>query len=92
MAEAFGFSSGIRLCQGILDYYRVWKNAQNDVQSMYTSTEALTRTFTLLKLSLENKRFSRNVVANVEESIHSCQSEIEHLKRKLDKVQDSCSG
>jgi len=94
MAEAIGVSSGvtslvslgISICQGILDYYSSWKDAESDVRRMYVSTEALSKTFMLLRLSIENKKFGRDVVARVEESIDSCESGIEHLKKKLDKV------
>jgi ankyrin repeat domain-containing protein 50 len=94
MAEALGVASsavglisfGITLCQGILDYYCSWKDAESDVQRMYNSIEALTKTFMLLKLSIKNKKFSWNVVARVEESVASCESGIGDLRKKLNKV------
>jgi hypothetical protein len=95
MAEAFGVTSaaaglislGITLCQGILNYYGSWKDAENDVRRMYAATEALTKTFILLKLSTENQKFNRDIVARVNESIDSCEGGINDLKKKLKKVE-----
>ena len=95
MADAFGAASaaaglislGITLCQGILNYYGSWKDAESDVRRTYASTEALTKTFILLKLSIENKKFHRDIVARVNESIDSCEDGINELKKKLKKVE-----
>jgi hypothetical protein len=80
-------SLGIALCRGILKYYGSWKDAGSDVCRMYASTEALIKTFILLKLSIENKKFGQDVVARVNESIDSCESGIEDLKKRLNKVE-----
>jgi ankyrin repeat domain-containing protein 50 len=95
MADALGVASvaaglislGIVLCQGILNYYGSWKDAGSDVQRMYASTEALTKTFILLKLSIENKKFNRDIVIRVNESIDSCEDGINDLKKKLKKIE-----
>ena len=95
MVEALGvaasaaglISLGITLCQGILNYYGSWKDAESDVQRMYTSTESLTKTFILLKLSIDNKKFNRDIVTRVNECIDDCEDGINDLKKKLKKVE-----
>lgn len=79
-------SLGISVCQGLLNYYSSWVDAESDVRKMYDSIEALTKTFMLLKLSIANEKFERDIVARVRESIASCEPGIESLNKELDKV------
>ncbi|KAH0538579.1 hypothetical protein FGG08_004829 [Glutinoglossum americanum] len=71
---------------GLLGYYGSWKDAEGDIGRMYSSVEALTRAFTLLRLSIDNKAFSHDVIARVKESTTSCESGIESLRKRLEKV------
>lgn len=92
--EALGLSSGaaglislgLTVCQGLLDYYHSWKNAEIQVEQMYASIEALTETFKLLALAIEPKVFSRNSVQRVEENIKSAEKGLQSLGKKLDKI------
>ncbi len=92
--EALGLSSGaaglislgITVCQGLLDYYRSWKDAEDRVAHMYASIEALTETFRLLDSAIQSKVLSRNSVQRVEESIRSAERGLHSLRKKLDKV------
>ena len=96
--EALGLSSGaaglvslgISVCQGLLDYYRSWKDAEDQVAHMYTSIEALTQTFRLLRSAIESaidtKVLSLDRVQRVEESIRSAEKGLQSLRKKLDKI------
>lgn len=79
-------SLGITVCQGLLDYYHSWRDAEDQVAHMYTSIDALTETFRLLGSAIENKVFSRDSVQRVEESIRSAERGLESLRKKLEKI------
>lgn len=86
-ASAAGvLSIGITVCNGLLEYYSSWKDAEEDVSRMYNSIEALTKTLILIELFIQHKSFTRDVVVRVEESIASTQRGLESLKKKLDKI------
>ena len=85
---AAGFISlGITVCQGLLDYYRSWKDAEDQVALMYASIEALTETFRLLESTIQSKVFNHATVQKVEESIRSAERGLQSLQKKLQKVQ-----
>lgn len=92
--EALGLSSGaaglislgITVCQGLLDYYHSWKDAEDQVAHMYVSIESLTETFRLLESAIEPELFSRGSVQRVEESIRSAERGLQSLRKKLDKI------
>ena len=87
-AGAAGFISlGITVCQGLLDYYRSWKDAEDQVAQMYASIEALTETFRLLESAIQSKVFNHATVQKVEESIRSAERGLQSLQKKLQKVQ-----
>ena len=87
-AGAAGFISlGITVCQDLLDYYRTWKNAEDQVAHMYASIEALTKTFRLLESAIQSKVFNQATVQKVEESIGSAERGLQSLQKKLQKVQ-----
>ena len=86
-AGAAGFISlGITVCQGLLDYYRSWKDAEDRVAHMYASIEALTETFRLLESATQSKVFNHATVQKVEESIRSAEGGLQSLQKKLQKV------
>lgn len=92
--EALGLSSGaaglislgLTVCQGLLDYYHSWKDAEDRVTQMYASIEALSETFRLLESAIEPEVFSRRSVQRVEESIRSAERGLQSLRKKLDKI------
>ena len=87
-AGAAGFISlGITVCQGLLDYYHSWKDAEDQVAQMYASIEALTETFRLLQSAIQSKVFNHATVQKVEESITSAERGLQSLQKKLQKVQ-----
>ena len=79
-------SLGIAVCQGLLQYYGSYKDAESDVADMYESIEALARILQVLLPALDNEGLDRNVVAVVEKSVLSCQQGIEKLRKKLNKA------
>ena len=79
-------SLGITVCQGLLDYYDSWKNAESNVVRMYTSIRALTETLGLLESALQHQAFDPDILIRVEECIKSAQDGIRSLEKKLDKV------
>lgn len=79
-------SMGIAVCNGLLEYYDSWKDAEGDLKRMYNSIEALTKTIKILQVSIGHKEFNRNVVEQVQESIESTRHGILRLKKKLDKI------
>ncbi|MCJ1464603.1 hypothetical protein MMC07_003216 [Pseudocyphellaria aurata] len=86
-ASAAGLLSlGITVCNGLLEYYSSWKDADEGVSRMYNSVEALTKTLILLNISIQHKSFNRDVVVRVEESITSTQGGLESLRKKLEKI------
>ena len=92
--EALGLSSGaaglislgLTVCQGLLDYYHSWKNAEDQVAQMYASIQALTETLKLLASAIEPEVFSRSSVQRVDESIKSAERGLQSLGKKLDKI------
>ena len=87
-AGAAGFISlGITVCQGLLDYYHSWKDAEDQVAQMYASIEALTETFRLLESAIQSKVLNHATVQKVEESIRSAEKGLHSLQKKLQKVQ-----
>lgn len=86
-ASASGLLSvGITVCNGLLEYYSSWRDAEDDVSRMYNSIDALNKTLILIELFIQHKSFNRDVVVRVEESIASTQRGLESLKKKLDKI------
>jgi len=95
MAEALGIASGtaglvslgIQLCQGLLNYYGTWKDAESEVMTTYTSIEDLTKVFLLIKSTLENRDLQTGILAKVQDSVALCQDGITNLQKKLHKIQ-----
>ena len=92
--DALGISSGvaglislgITVCQGLLDYYDSWKNAESNVTRMYASIQALTLTLKLLQPAVQHQTFHPDIVTRVEDCIKSAQNGLQSLEKKLDKV------
>lgn len=79
-------SFGLTICQGLLEYYNAWKEANGDVANMYLAIQGLTKTLLLVKSAIEYKGFDQNIVFQVEECIRSIAAGIMSLKKKLDKI------
>ncbi|KAI9879865.1 MAG: hypothetical protein M1830_006717 [Pleopsidium flavum] len=79
-------SLGLTVCQGLLQYYSSWKEAQKDVAAMFSSLEGLTRTLQMIELTIQDRKFDRKIVERVTESIASCDTGVKSLDKKLTKV------
>lgn len=80
-------SLGITACQGLLAYYRSWKDADETVNNMYGSIEALTKTFMVLQRSISSPTLNKDAIQGVNESMESCEQGIYALNKKLAKIQ-----
>lgn len=95
MAQALGIASGaagllslgIRLCQGLLDYYSSWKDAESEVLTTYTSIGGLTKILMLINSTLEERKVGPEALAKVLDNITLCRDGITNLREKLHKIQ-----
>ena len=79
-------SLGITACQGLLTYYQSWKDADETVNNMYESIEALSKTFMILQRSTSNPLLNVDAIQRVNESVTSCNRGISALNKKLVKI------
>lgn len=94
MAQAFGVavnivgvvSLGLTVCQGLLTWYSSWKDAPADVERMRESIKALNDIFKFLDTLTKNEKFGSDIRNIVMQSIGSCESGLNRLKSKLDKI------
>ena len=92
--EGLGAASGaagllsvaITVCQSLLDYYHSWKDAEDNVAKTYVSIEELTKILKLLATAIGYKKFSGEIVSQVQDSIQSAAESLRNLEKKLDKV------
>jgi len=94
MAEAFGtavnvvsvLSLGLTVCHGLLTWYASWKDAPADVERMRESIKELNAIFKFLDTLIKEEKFDSDIQNIVKQSIRSCESELNRLKSKLDKI------
>lgn len=79
-------SLGLTVLSGLLQYYGDWKDSEQDIAATYTSIEGLTKTFMLIKDTLEGQSFRREIVDRVTESSDSCSAGVQSLEKKLAKI------
>lgn len=80
-------SLGITVSQGILDYYEAYRGFQDHVKGLCESIEALGRTLVaILNISSGGNLLSNDILDIVARNVRACQSGIEQLQRKLDKI------
>lgn len=79
-------SLGITVCRGLLVYYRSWKDADETVNYMYGSIEALSRTFIVLERSISSPTLNKDAIQRVNECTNSCEQGISALNKKLAKI------
>lgn len=95
MAEALGIASGaagllslgIQLCQGLLDYYGSWKDAESEVLTTYNSIGDLTKILMLINSTLEERKLEPGTLVKVQDNITLCRNGITNLRKKLHKIQ-----
>ncbi|KAL9485361.1 hypothetical protein ACSS6W_004150 [Trichoderma asperelloides] len=94
MAEALGVASGvvgivsfgIQLCQGLLDYYGSWKDAESEVTATYNSIQDLTKILLLVKSSIDKQDPESEIIVKIHDSITLCEGGITNLDKKLQKI------
>lgn len=79
-------SLGLTACNGLLKYYKSWKDAEKDVKLMYSSVETLGKTFVALRNTLGRPALDAHLVHEVEECILLCEHGIGCLQKKLKKI------
>lgn len=77
---------GVTVCQGLLQYYSSWKDAQKDVAAMYASVEALAKTFKMIEITVQGHQLTREISERVTEGVTSCETGVNSLRKRLDKI------
>ncbi|KAL7928629.1 hypothetical protein V8C35DRAFT_317810 [Trichoderma chlorosporum] len=97
MTDALGVASGgaglillgISACQGILTYYKAFRDSQEDIDQMCASMENVAKTLLAIDLIVRQHHFDHNTMAVVESSIKLCAQGLHTLARKLDKIRST---
>ena len=79
-------SSGITVCDSLLNYYHSWKDAEEDVSKTYASIEELSKTLKLVKTTIEYEEFNKQIVDQIRVSVESAENSLNNLEKKLNKV------
>jgi hypothetical protein len=95
MAEALGVASGvaglvslgIELCQGLLEYYKSWKDAESEIATTCSSIQDLTKILLLVKSTLDNQDLKPEIIGKIHDSIALCEGGIAQLNKKFQKIQ-----
>ncbi|KAL9122142.1 MAG: hypothetical protein Q9187_001305 [Circinaria calcarea] len=88
--SAVGVTSlGLTVCQGLLQYYRAYKDYEDDVLRMCTSVNGLQQTLHVLDSILRENTLIGEAVTKVEENILACEEGIKKLNQKLAKVREA---
>jgi len=83
---AIGIASlGIQVCEGLLKYYHGVKGYENDIQETYKEMKSLSKTFALLKTSLQAVA-SQTLATRAQECLVECQDGIQQLDAKLSRL------
>ncbi|KAH0553143.1 hypothetical protein GP486_006671, partial [Trichoglossum hirsutum] len=98
MGEAIGvagsavgiISLGIQTAQGILWYYRAWKDQDDDISRMCSSLHNLTETLkVLLDTIAPPATFGKSVKGSVENNINTFHGTLKKLEYELEKLKDA---
>ena len=85
---AVGIASlGLRVCQGITQYYNQWKDFDRDVAAIYTSIDQLSGIFQTIHERLNSGSLNKfSTVSEVDTSIKLCETGILELRHRLEKI------
>lgn len=100
MAEALGVvgsalgvvSFGLQACQGLITYYKSWKDSRKDVSQMISGLEGLAATLRLLNEVLSKGDFPESQVENVKARIEDCVDCMVEFRVELTKVEETRVG
>lgn len=86
VGTAVGVASlGIQVCQGLLEYYRDWKDYDDDIRCTYAELSELNKTFTVLHDKLQTASGSV-FIDRAKDCLLTCQDGITQLEEKLKKI------
>lgn len=85
-------SLGLQVCQGLVQYYRSWKDCPRDVAVTLESLYGLEKTFNVLGTAIKNPAQSQDIILLVEQRIDSCRDGVKKLQKRLDKFGDAPDG
>ena len=80
-------SLGITVAQGLLDYYRGWKDCGDDVRSTLAALKDLSSTLDILESKLNIIQGPQSQELHLDRTIKSCSDGIAKLDKKLRKIQ-----
>ncbi|EHK41615.1 putative ankyrin repeat protein [Trichoderma atroviride IMI 206040] len=94
MAEALGIASGvagivslgIEVCQGLLEYYGSWKDAESEVMTTYNSMKDLTKILLIVESTLNSQDQTSEIIVKIHDNVALCKGGIAQLNKKLQKI------
>lgn len=90
---AVGIASlGIQVCKGLLQYYVSWKGYTDDIRSTYDCIQHFENTLILLGKTVTTSNPSQEILKHITECIIACESGIERLKMKFEKIKQKTPG
>lgn len=86
-------SLGISVCQGITNYYSVFKGQDSEVDNMVGKVERLTKLLETLQHRLTKTRYEHSVsVESVEQNIVACAAALRNMNQILSKCEQDREG
>jgi hypothetical protein len=88
LGTAVGIASfGVQICQGLLLYYDAWKGYDSDISSAYESITDLSKTLTLLIVSLQRRNGDNERAERVQTCLQSCVDVLRKLEAERHSLQ-----
>src|ERR1700761_6178861 len=91
VASAVGILSfGIQIAQGLLTYYRSWKDYDSDILNLCSSLDSLKRNLVLLSETVQRQITpSMQMATDVKKSINLVHEEMKKLELELGKIHET---
>ncbi|KAH8593172.1 hypothetical protein B0O99DRAFT_689076 [Bisporella sp. PMI_857] len=84
-------SLAIEVTKGLLAYYGLWKNANDDIKNIQISILWLANLFTQLDITLHKQKLQGDVASVIRLTVKSCEDNILKLQAILDKIHNDGS-
>lgn len=84
-------SLGIQVASGIQDYFKLWKDCEQDVSNLRNSLVQITRIFEHLRATLRRPGLEETLVSTIRLNIKSCEEKVEELGSILKKFKEEGS-
>jgi hypothetical protein len=89
MGDPVGIASlGIQVCQGLLQYYKAWKDYKDDIEATYERIESFEQTLLLLGNAVNQLGPSPDLLNQVADCIQACRDGIARLSAKFEKIKE----